>query len=74
MHVLSIYLSDKEYKALKDYAKANSISMNQAVKQAFFEKLEDEFDIKLFDSAYEEYLKNTKTYSLEEVIKKCNLN
>ena len=74
MSVLSIRMSDEEYKALEKYAKVKSISMNQAMKQAFFEKLEDEFDVELFDSAYAEYLKDSKTYSIDEVIKELDIN
>ena len=74
MSVLSIRMSDEEYKALEKYAKVKSISMNQAMKQAFFEKLEDEFDIELFDEAYAEYLKDSKTYSIDEVIKELGIN
>ena len=74
MSVLSIRMSDEEYRALEKYAKAKSISMNQAMKQAFFEKLEDEFDIELFDEAYAEYLKDSKTYSIKEVIDELKLN
>ena len=47
--------------------------MNQAMKNAFFEKLEDEYDIEIFDKAYADYLKNSKTYSTEEVVKKLKL-
>ena len=74
MSVLSIRMSDEEYKALEKYAKVKSISMNQAMKQAFFEKLEDEFDIELFDEAYAEYLKDSKTYSIDEVITELGIN
>lgn len=74
MSVLSIRLSDVEYNALEKYAKTKSISMNKAMKQAFFEKLEDEFDIELFDSAYAEYLKDSTTYSLEEAKKLLNFD
>lgn len=74
MSVLSIRMSDEEYKVLEKYAKANAISMNQAMKQAFFEKIEDEFDIELFDKAYADYIKDSKTYSIKEVIKDLGLN
>ena len=74
MSVLSIRMSDEEYNALEKYAKAKSVSMNRAMKEAFFEKLEDEFDIELFDAAYAEYLKDSKTYSLEETKKILKLD
>ena len=74
MSVLSIRMSDEEYRALEKYAKVKSISMNQAMKQAFFEKLEDEFDVELFDQAYAEYLKDSKTYSIDEVVKELGID
>ena len=67
MSVLSIRMSEVEYKALEKYAKVNSISMNKAMKDAFFEKLEDEYDIECFDKAYADYLKDQKTYTVDEV-------
>ena len=73
MSVLSIRMSDVEYRALEKYAKANSVSMNKAMKDAFFEKLENEFDIECFDRAYADYLKDSKTYTLDEVKKELKL-
>lgn len=70
MSVLSVRMSDAEYKALERYAKANNVSMNQAIKNAFFEKLEDEYDIEVFDKAYADFLKDSKTYSPKEVVEK----
>ena len=69
MSVLSVRMSDAEYNALQKFAKANNVSMNQAIKDAFFEKLEDEYDLEVFDKAYAEYLKDPKTYSTDEIIK-----
>lgn len=69
MSVLSVRMSDAEYKALQKFAEANNVSMNQAIKDAFFEMLEDKYDLEVFDKAYAEYLKSSKTYSTEEVIK-----
>ncbi len=73
MKVLSIRLSEAEYKVLEKYAKVNSISMNKAMKDAFFEKLEDEYDIECFDKAYAEYLNNRKTYSSNKVKRLLNI-
>lgn len=74
MSVLSIRMSDVEYKALEKYAKINSISMNKAMKDAFFEKLEDEYDIECFDKAYADYLKDKKTYTDDELSKILGLD
>lgn len=74
MSVLSIRMSDVEYKALEKYAKANSVSLNKAMKDAFFEKLEDEYDIECFDKAYADYLKDKVTYSSDDVKKILKIN
>lgn len=74
MSVLSVRMSDAEYNALQKFAKANNVSMNQAIKEAFFEKLEDQYDIEAFDKAYAEYLKDKKSYTLEEVNKLLGKN
>ena len=74
MPVLSIRMTEAEYNALAKYAKAKSISMNQAMKVAFFEKLEDELDIELFDAACAEYLKNKKTYSFDDALKRLEID
>ena len=73
MPVLSVRLSDAEYKALEAYATANAISMNKAIKDAFFEMLEDQYDLAAFDKAYAAYLKDPTTYTSDEVAKELGI-
>ena len=73
MPVLSVRMTDAEYKALEGYAVANGISMNKAIKDAFFEMLEDQYDLEAFDRAYAEYLKDPKTYTSDEVAKELGI-
>ena len=65
----SIRLTDEEEKLARSYAALLGISMGEAFKQALFEKIEDEYDIAVADAAYKRYLKNSKTHSLDEVLK-----
>lgn len=67
MCTFSIRLTDAEKKIIEEYAKLNNKSMGDVVKTAFFEKIEDEFDIKIADEGYLEYKKNPKNYSLGEL-------
>lgn len=69
MNTLQIHLSYDEYKILKKFSVENKVSMSKALKDTFFEKLEDEHDLKTFDKAYAEYLKNPITYTTEEILK-----
>ena len=73
MAVLSVRLSDAEYKALESYATVKGISLNKAIKDAFFEMLEDQYDLEAFDEAYAAYLKDPKTYSSEELAKELGI-
>ena len=73
MPVLSVRLNDAERDALKRYAAAKGVSMSKALKTAFFEAFEDQYDLETFDRVYAEYLKDPKTYSSEEVAKKLGI-
>ena len=73
MAVLSVRLSDAEYKALEGYASINGVSMNKAIKDAFFDMLEDSYDIKVADEAYEAYLSDPETISMDEMKKKYGI-
>lgn len=73
MPALSVRLSEAEYKALQKYAKAKDISMSKALKDSFFEMFEDQHDLEAFNKAYAEYLKDPKTYSMEEVKEKLGI-
>lgn len=56
----SIRLTENEKNIANSYAKLHSLSLGDAFKQALFEKIEEEYDIALFDEAYKEYQDNNK--------------
>lgn len=51
----SIRLTDQEKQLADSYAKLHSISLGEAFKRALFEKIEDEYDISVYEEAYKEY-------------------
>ena len=67
--VISIRMTEEEKKLADAYAKLNGVSLSEAIKRAYFEKIEDEFDIAIADFALRDYEKNRKTYSHEELKK-----
>lgn len=73
MPVYSIRLTESEKSTLEAYSKANGISMSEALKGAFFDMLEDEYDIKAADKALAEYRKNPKVIPSEEIYKKYGI-
>ena len=64
---ISVRLSDKDTELIKAYAEMNNISLSDLVRNAVLEKIEDEYDLKVYYEAMEEYKKNPKTYTHEEV-------
>lgn len=70
----SIRLSDEEKKLADSYAKMHSMSMSEAFKTALFEKIEDEYDIKVYNDAHAEYVENgCKSRPVSELWKELGL-
>jgi hypothetical protein len=65
----SIRLNKEEENLFKSYARVHGCSLGEALKSALLEKIEDEYDIALVEQAYNEYLKDPKTISHEELLK-----
>ena len=71
--VVSIRMTNEEKNLASAYAKLNGVSLSEAIKRAYFEKIEDEYDIELADAALRDYEQNPKTYSLKEVMEELGL-
>ena len=52
----SIRLTNEERLLAESYAKLHSFSLSEAFKRALFEKIEDEYDVAVAESAYQEYV------------------
>lgn len=70
---ISIRLSDKDVELIKTYAKVNNMSLSDLIRNAVMEKIEDEYDLKSYNKAMEEYGKNPKTYTFNEVKEELGL-
>ena len=71
---VSLRVTEQEKKWMESYAKVQGINLSEAIKEAFFEKLEDEYDLKAVREYEEEKAKgNMKHYSHEEVGKMLGL-
>lgn len=66
---VSVRLSPKDEELFKSYAKINHISLSELFRNAVFEKIEDEYDLKTYREALDEYRQNPISYSQEEVYK-----
>ncbi len=70
---VSVRLNEKDELLIKKYAELNNISLSDLIRNAVLEKIEDEYDLDAYNKAIEEYKKNPKTYTLEEVKKELNI-
>ena len=71
--VVSIRMTEEEKQLADAYASLNGVSLSEAIKRAYFEKIEEEYDIALADAAMREYEKNPKTYTLKELMEELGL-
>ena len=70
---ISVRLNEKDTKLIQTYAKMHNISLSDLIRNAVLEKIENEYDLDCYNKAIEEYKKNPKTYSMEEIKKELNL-
>ena len=70
---ISVRLRDEETMLVKKYAEINNISLSDLIRNAVMEKIENEYDLKSYEKAIEEYHKNPNTYSMEEIKKELEL-
>ncbi|HEM4697799.1 TPA: CopG family transcriptional regulator [Streptococcus suis] len=68
---VSIRFDSEIVEALDEVTELTQISRSDFIRQAVIEKIEDMFDIKMADEAYQKWLDSgKKTYSFEEAMKR----
>jgi len=66
---LSLRLSNEDAALIKKYAELHGMTVSELVRQSVLERIEDEYDIKAYNNAIEEYKSNPVTYSHDEVVR-----
>lgn len=70
----SIRLTEQKKEFAESYAKLHSLSLGEAFKKALFDKIDEEFDVAVYDEAYKEYEKSgRKSRPIDELWKELNL-
>lgn len=64
---ISVRLSEEDTKLIKAYAEMNNTTLSDLIRNAIIEKIEDEYDLKCYEKAIEEYKKSPVTYTHEQV-------
>ena len=74
MSTISLRLSEYEDNLIKNYAALKKRNISELIRQAIVERIEDECDLLLYETATKEYIKDPKTYSLSEVEQELGLS
>lgn len=70
---VSLRLNKEDEALIRNYAEMKNLSVSEAIRQAIMEKIEDEFDLKVYYEAMAEYKENPVTYTLDEVERELGL-
>lgn len=64
---VSLRLSDEDEKLFKSYAKSNRMTLSEFIRNTVLERIEDEYDLKVYREAVDEFKKDPTTYTLDEM-------
>lgn len=71
---ISVRLNDEDSVLFRKYAEMNNMTISDLVRQAIMERIEDEYDLKVYYEAMAEFEKNPVTYTHEEVKRMLELD
>ena len=75
MSHVSLRVTEDERRTMESYAMVQGVSISEAVKNVFFQRLEDEFDLQRIKEHREKKAKGeVQFYSLEETKNELGLN
>ncbi|MGL5355607.1 MAG: type II toxin-antitoxin system RelB family antitoxin [Fusobacteriaceae bacterium] len=75
MSVVSVRLNHEEEILLKQIANFEGVGVSSYIKKIVFERLEEEYDLKVAENAYKTHVEsNQKTYSFDSVIEELGID
>ena len=64
---ISLELPDEDAALFKRYADLQNMSLSDFIRNTVFERIEDEYDLKVYEEAAEEFKKEPATYTVHEM-------
>lgn len=64
---ISLRLSEEDSNLMKQYAVLKKQTVSEMIRQTVIEKIEEEYDLQLYEQAMKEYQENGTTYTHDEV-------
>lgn len=74
MNTINLRFNDEDNKLVRDYAKANNMTISNLIRNSVLEKIEDDIDLKLYNLAMEEHKENPQDISFDEMMKDLGFN
>lgn len=75
MSIISVRLNTDEELLLKKVADFEGVGLSSYIKKIVFERLEEEYDLKVAENAYKTHVEsNQKTYSFDSVIEELGID
>ena len=68
MNVITLRINDDDNKLVRDYAKANNITISDLIRDSVLERIEDDIDLKLYNQAMKDYRENSQDISFDEMM------
>lgn len=65
---ISLRLNEDESALIRSYAELKKMSVSELIRQTVLERIEDEYDLAVYEKAIKEYRLNPVTYSHKEVV------
>ena len=65
----TVKMNEKESTLVKDFATLKGTTVSDIIRGAVLDRIEDELDLVAYEKALADYIKNPKTYTLDEVEK-----
>lgn len=74
MSVISLRLNENEEKILREVADFEGIGLSSYLKKIIFERLEDEYDLKIANESYKKHIENgSKTVKFDDLVKELGV-
>lgn len=74
MNSITLRMSDEENELIRDYAKANNITISELMRKAVLEKIESEIDLDIYNDTMKEHKEDPQEISFDDMLKDLKSN
>lgn len=74
MNIITLRINDNDNKLVRDYAKANNITISDLIRDSVLERIENDIDLKLYNQAMKNHKENPQDISFDEMMTELGFN